>query len=118
MKIPSTLLFANHQDATAAAVGIADNIPNSWLNAIMSTGKELLSTMDKKYRNRQLTAFGLDAWRYMQHLAKISPDAHTYTVNVLAPLFMLPDGSPTDTVRRTMSQGIIRFSGLDFSFEA
>lgn len=110
------MLFTHPQDATAAAVGIADNIPASWCEAIMRSGKSILAAMDKKYRARQITDFGHDAWRYMRHLARISPDAHTYTVNALAPLFMAPDGSPTDKVRRTMSQGILRFSGLAFNF--
>lgn len=110
------MLFAHPHDATAMALSIADGIPTSWHDAIMRTGKSILASMDEKYRTRQITAFGFDAWQYMRHLLHISPDAHTYTVNVLAPLFMLPDGSPTDKVRRTMSEGIIRFSGLSFEF--
>lgn len=116
MKIPNSIQCTHPHDATAMALSIADGIPASWHDAIMNSGKSILASMDKKYHNRQLTAFGFDAWQYMRHLLHISPDAHTYTVNALAPLFMQPDGTPTDTVRRTMSQGIIKFSGLSFDF--
>ena len=116
MNIPASLQFYAYQDATAAAEAIADGMPSAWHQKFLDSGKSILASMEKVNARRQITDFGTDSLRYMRFLVDISPDARIFTVNALAPLFMLPDGSPTDAVRRTMSQGIVKFSGLSFEF--
>lgn len=118
MNIPPSLQFHVWQDATAAAEAIADGMPPAWHRAFLDSATSILAAMEKVNDRRQITDFGTDALRYMRFLIDVSPDARILTVNALAPLFMLPDASPTDAVRRTMSQGIIKFSGLSFEFSA
>lgn len=116
MKIPHHLRFRDPLHATDAAIAIADGMPAAWHSALLESGRAILASMNRSYLSKTITAFGADAHQYLQFIIDTSPDAHAFAVNTLAPLFMLPDGSPTHHVRHTISIGIIKFSGLSFEF--
>lgn len=100
------------QQATAAAIACAENMPAAWHAQIRQSGRSIAARMRVLREQNAITAYGTQALEYMEHLETVSETDHTYTVNTLAPLFMPCGDTITDRVRRTMSEGIIKFSGL------
>lgn len=117
MKIPKDLQFTEPAAATETAIGILQNIPQSWREQLYQAAEGIVLQVEVDFTHERLTSDGLLLLDYTRHLHHISlDDPTTYLVNALAPLFMRPDGSKTDRVRRTFAEGIIKFSRLQFSF--
>lgn len=117
MKIPKNLQFTSPDDATAVAIGILQIIPHSWLEQLYQAASRISLTLELDLKHDRLNADGLLMLDLTRHLQQISAgNTTTYLVNALAPLFMVKDGSKTDYIRRSHAEGIIKFSGLKFSF--
>lgn len=117
LNIPQDLQFSNLDDALAAAHGIVSNIP-FWHDALISSAQMLRERMLQLENNARITEAGAQGLGWLNYLfVMYETDAEQLLTHALAWLFFNGDERGIKHPCRTVAEGIIKFSGLNLSFE-
>lgn len=118
MDIPADLQFTDPLQAINVAHGIVNSIPASWQELLYEAAQVIHGQTESMLTQDTITERGANLLSYIRHITQLSQgDMSTFLINALAPLFMVPDGTETDYVRRTFAEGVIKFSDLNFTWE-
>ena len=117
LNVPKDLQFTDLDDALAAAHGIVSNIP-FWHDALISSAQMLREKMLQLENNASITEAGAQGLGWLNYLFVMYENAPAQLLtHALAWLFFTGDERGIKHPCRTVAEGIIKFSGLNLSFD-
>ena len=117
LNVPKDLQFTDMDDALAAAHGIVSNIP-FWHDALISSAQMLRERMLQLENNARITEAGAQGLGWLNYLfVMYENEPEQLLTHALAWLFFTGNERGIKHPCRTVAEGIIKFSGLNFSFE-
>lgn len=117
LNVPKELQFTDMRAALAAAHGIVSNIP-FWHEALISSAKMLRDKMLQLENNARITEDGARGLGWLNYLfVMYENEVEQLLTNALSWLFFTGDERGIKHPCRTVAEGIIKFSGLNLSFE-
>ena len=117
LNIPVDLQFTDLDDAIATAHGIVSNVP-FWHDRLISSAQMLRERMLQLENNARITEDGAQGLGWLNYLfVMYETDAEQLLTHALAWLFFTGDERGIKHPCRTVAEGIIKFSGLNLSFE-
>lgn len=117
LNVPKDLQFTDLDDALATAHGIVSNV-QFWHDRLISSAQMLREKMLQLENNARITEAGAQGLGWLNYLfIMYETDAEQLLTHALAWLFFTGDERGIKHPCRTVAEGIIKFSGLNLSFE-